>query len=278
MMIAERCSIMQNGGNLMNDNHRPKYTLQALEKSLEVIDCLAAHSSNRGLGVSEISKMLCLGKSTIHRILDTLAAHNYVEKFSEQNRYRLGWRLFEIGNLVTTQHDFHNFDFDIMQKLCHEYGETVNLGIPVGSGVAVIAKAEPETNLIANLKLGRNVPIHATALGKVLLAGFDDIALQNFLGTISLTGRTATTITSKDELLLEIQQVRINGYAIDNEEYYQGLCCLAMPIKNHREETIAALSVSGPSIRMDAEKRQEISLALKKATTKLSTYMGSKLD
>ena len=84
--------------------HAPKYPVQTLEKALDIIGLLAKNNSNKGLGISEMSRQLGIGKSTVHRILDTLMAYDYVEKCPESTSYRLAWSLFEIGNIVPLQH------------------------------------------------------------------------------------------------------------------------------------------------------------------------------
>ncbi len=118
----------------------PRYPVQTIDKALEVLEILADEGFQEGLGVSELSIRLNIGKSTVHRILDTLMARNYIEQCEDTKKYRLGWRLFEIGNIIPRQRNLYNFDMSILQDLCNRYQETVNLGVRVDDSVVTISK------------------------------------------------------------------------------------------------------------------------------------------
>ena len=122
----------------------PKYPVQTLEKALDIIEILARESGN-GVGISELSRRLDIGKSTIHRILDTLSAYGYVDQVSDKGNYRLSWRMYEIGNTLPRQRDLNDFDNEILQALCDKSQETVNLGVRDGIDVVIISKVDQQT-------------------------------------------------------------------------------------------------------------------------------------
>lgn len=259
-----------------NTKHSPKYPVQTLEKALDIMDILFREGTNEGLGISDLSRKLGIGKSTIHRILDTLVAYGYIEKADESTRYRLGWKLFEIGNVVPRQRNLNNFDTKILQELCNKYQETVNLGVRVDSDVVTISKIEPDASLMANLQVGKREALHATAMGKVLISEMTKSQLIETFGENELKSYTPKTITSIDELVVELEKVRNQGYSIDDEEFCLGLSCIAMPVRDYKNQIVAAISVSGPSIRLSFNKIIDIKSGLEEVTKKLSDYLGCK--
>lgn len=258
-------------------NSDPKYPVQTLEKSIEVIEVLATDGFNGGLGISELSNKLGIGKSTIHRILDTLLAYNFVEKCPESSKYRLGWKLFEVGNLVPQQRNLSNIDIGILQELCNKYQETVNLGVRVKDKVVVISRMEPKSSLIASHQIGSHEPLHATSMGKALICEFNREELSEILGDEPFETYTRNTITSMDQLVNELEKIKSQNYSIDDEELCAGLSCISMPVRNFTNEIVAAISVSGPTTRLNFSKIMSIREGLEAATTKLSTYLGNKL-
>ncbi len=258
---------------LENKTHKPKYPVQSLEKALEVIELLK-ESPGEGLRINDLSERLGLGKSTVHRILDTLLAYQFVEK-SPHSRYRLSWKLFEIGNTVPRQRSLDYFDPKPLQDLCNKHGETVNLAIRVRDRAVIISKYDPQNVTVkASLLVGEQEPLHSTAIGKALISELSRDELSSTLGEGPLEKCTQNTIDSVDQLHEHLASVRENGYAVDEEEYSAGLTCIGVPIKNHREEIIAAISISGPTFRLQHNKIINIIGDLKETRDLISEYFG----
>ncbi|ACB84744.1 IclR family transcriptional regulator [Natranaerobius thermophilus JW/NM-WN-LF] len=260
---------------LITPMYKPKYPVQTLEKAFEIVEILSLQESDDGLGVSELSSRLNIGKSTIHRLLDTLVAYQYVEKLPD-NKYRLSWKIFQLGSAVPRQRSVGNLDPKYLKELCEKFQETVNLGVKEGRDVVVVSKVEPETSyrLKANFHVGEKEPFYATAMGKVLFSELREENLRQLLEDFQLEKLTEKTITSVDELLNELRNVKKQGYAIDDEEYCKGLCCIAMPVKDFSGKTVAAISVSGPSFRLDFKKMMTIKEELERVTTEVSRHFG----
>ncbi len=256
-------------------NYQAKYPVQTLEKALEVIEYLK-NSSEDGMGVSILSEKLGLGKSTVHRILDTLLEYEFVEKCPNSSKYRLSWKLFEIGNTIPQQRNLDHFDTKILHELCDQFNETVNLAIRVRDKAVVISKVDPvNVPVKANLYVGEHEPLHSTAIGKVLISEMDKEELLKILGSEKLKAFTGNTITTIDELLVNLAKVREAGYAFDEEEYSPGLTCLAVPIRNYNNEIISAVSISGPTFRLPHNKILDMIAGLKASCAQYSTYFGA---
>lgn len=255
-----------------------KYPVQTLEKALEIIELLSKDSSGNGLGISELSRELDIGKSTVHRVLSTLMAYGYVDKMPNNSNYRLSWRLYELGSVVPLQRDLGKIDTEILQDICNRYGETVNLGVRSDNYVVIIAKVEPQIVLRTNIQIGAREPLHATALGKVLISELSQEELKEVIsvGDGEFKDYTPNTISGWDDLMLELQKVREQGYAIDDQEFCLGISCIAMPVRNYNNDIVAAISVTGPSVRINFNKIMDIKEGLAWASKKLSGYLGFK--
>ncbi|MEW5785593.1 MAG: IclR family transcriptional regulator [Bacillota bacterium] len=246
-----------------------------LEKALEIIEQLKNCNSD-GLGISFLSDTLGLGKSTVHRILDTLMTYDFVEKCPNSSKYRLTWKLFEIGSTIPRQRNLDYFDTKILHELCGKYKETVNLAIRVRNKAVIISKVDPQDVPVkVNLGVGEHDPLHATALGKVLISELDSDELLAIFGGEQLEQYTGNTITSLNELASHLAKVREAGYAFDLEEYSPGLTCLAVPIRNYTNQVIAAISISGPSFRLQHNKIMSIIEDLKSTCREYSNYLGA---
>ncbi|MBF4693940.1 IclR family transcriptional regulator [Fusibacter ferrireducens] len=253
---------------------KPNYPVLTLAKSLEIIDLLSKESNKRGLGISELSRQLNMGKSTVHRILDTLAYFKYVEKNDETDKYKLSWGLFYVGQVVPEQNQLSQMNYQILEELSHQTGETVNLSVRSGDESVIIYQYDSKTNLRAGHQVGGREPLYATALGKVLIEDLDRNKLTKILGDQDFLAYTPNTIQNMDALIKHIEKVKIQGYAIDDEEHCLGLKCIAMPLKNYTGEIVAAVSVSAPVVRMSDDKLLEIKEALELACKKISTFLG----
>ncbi len=255
--------------------YKPKYPVQTLEKALEIIELLAAQKSDEGLGVSDLSEELNLGKSTIHRLLDTLVAYQYVDRL-ENNRYRLSWRLFQIGNILPRQRTISNIDSKMLKELSDKVEETVNLGVKEHKDVIVVSKVDPEiaSRVKVDFRVGEREPFHATAMGKVLFCEMERDKIEQLFGSSQLPRYTDKTVQSLDKLMVELDKVREQGFAIDDEEFSPGLSCIAMPIRDYTGKIVAATSVSGPAFRLGFNKIMTVREELYKMTQKISDQLG----
>lgn len=261
-----------------NMEYKPKYPVQTLEKALEIIKYFKNHSSGDGVSISELSEQLNMGKSSVHRILDTLYAYNFVEKTVNGSAYKLGWELFDIGNIVPLQHSLGRSDYvSLLEHLCTKCSETVNLGIINNDSVIIIYKIEPNIRLRSNVQIGSQEPLYCTSLGKVFLSEMRDSEIQEFYNTHKIERFTEKTIVSPKKMIAEVQKIREQGYSIDDEEYYIGHTCIGMPVRNYANKIIGAISVSGPTQRIKGPKLAEILEELKLVSERLSIHMGYKL-
>ena len=225
-----------------------RYTIQVLAKALDLLDALG--QEHVGLTLAELSKRLDLPKSSVFRYLATLEERGYVERLPETDKYRLGLRLFEMGNLVASHFDATEIALPFMRKLVETFGETVNLGVLYRGEVVYLHILESTRSMRMSAQPGQRNLCHSTALGKALLAYLPETELQAIVTQHGLPALTQRTITTMEQLQAELIRVRGRGYAVDDIENEEGVRCVAAPIFNYRDEPLAAISLSGPADRM----------------------------
>ncbi len=250
-----------------------KYPVKSLVKALQILDALAKQPS--GCGITELSEMLRIGKSTVHRLLATLKEEGYVVFHPVNSRYILGGRIAKLAQQLSEQSPLLTFGVPIIQRLAREYNETVNLAILEGTEVVYIAGEEGRELLRSHCVLGYRAAAHATALGKVCLSDLSDEEIHQCYGRVKRLAKTGPkTITSINKLLEEVSSVRKSGFAYDNEESGSGVYCIAAPIWDYSGRLVAALSFSLPKSRMTATRRPALREGLLRASGRLSEALG----
>lgn len=246
--------------------------IQSVERALKIMDLF--DERERELTITEISKRMNLHKSTIHSLLKTLQEQRYISQNEENGKYRLGMKLFERGNMVLSHFDLRNVARKYLEKLSARTNLTVHLVILDGQEGVYIDKVEGSGVTVLYSRIGRRVPIHTSAVGKALISTKTNSELDQFLENYEYTKLTANSIGSKEELLEEIQKVRLSGYSMDNEENEPGIVCFAVPIKDYSGKVIAGVSMSMPASKASEENRKKNVEMLKECSSNISKDLG----
>ena len=251
---------------------KPNYPIKVLDKSLSVLELLLRQDSD--MNITEMSEKLGFYPSTTHRILDTLKYWGYVEQDSHTQKYQLGLKALELGMTKLHKMDLVREATPYLKELVNQYNETVHLGALEKKEVMYLAKKESSQTIRMISYVGKRAPLHCTALGKVLLAYLPEEERRKILEGKQLPRLTERTITDKEELEKNLEQVKKQGFALDNEENEKDVCCMAVPIRNYQGTVIAALSISRPSFRMYKNKQKDLEKALIEIGEKISKRMG----
>lgn len=249
--------------------------IQALDRALKIIDLFDEH--NTELKITEISKRLQLHKSTVHSLLKTLMLHGYITQDEESNKYKLGMKFVEKGHLLLQGLDIRTETKPFLQELSERTGQTTHLVILSGNEGVYIDKIEGEKAVIRYSYLGRKVPLHSSACGKVLLAYQKETVKEKILSNYKFTRQTAMTIMDKERLERALQEVRQLGYAVDNQENEPGVRCIAAPVLNYSGEIVAAISLSTLVSSVDDELLGSYRELLCFAALQVSQRLGYKL-
>ena len=239
----------ENNTNEMHDEHmqtNENVKVKSLVKALQLLECFSADHPQ--LGISELSAMLGYNKATVYNIASTFTATGYLKQDPVTSKYSLGLKLLQFSYLINKENDLPTTMVPYLQKIADATGETVYLGIPYEADVLYLATRTPSASIPRTI-LGEKAPMYCTGLGKCLLAFTPEEHRPSLPETFK--PYTSNTITTRPKLLQELAQIKERGYAIDNMEHEFGVSCVAVPIFGNSGEPIAAVSVSGPSLRFD---------------------------
>lgn len=245
--------------------------VKSLQKAIHILDSIAAHGE---LGITEISQAFGITKSSVFNILHTFKENNWVEKNPITEKYRLGLRLFEIGNIVRSGLKLREIAVPFMKELIDETGETAHLTVVDNGQIVYIESAQPENKLSIASVIGRRVHMHCTGVGKAILAFQDQETIDDIIRTHDLPSFTPSTITDPQRLKDHLLEIQKKGYAVDNMEHEHGVKCVSAPIYNERGEVFASMSLSGPSPRFPEERVEEYSTLIINATQRVSKLLG----
>lgn len=249
--------------------------LRSVTNALAVLEAFTAERPE--LGVTELGQALGLGKSTVHRLLASLAARGYVRQNPQTGRYCLGFKAFEVGSLAAGRGAIREVAAPFLQDLMQAAKETVHLGILDEWDVVYIDKIDSHQPLQMFSRVGRRAPLHCTSLGKALLAFQPEEFVDRFLRR-RLKAYTPSTLTDPVLLRTELARVRAAGHALDDEEFAVGLKCIAAPLRDHTRRVIAALGIAGPAVRFAAERVPRLAALVREAAARASTALGGAGD
>ncbi len=243
--------------------------LSTVAKTLRVLEAFSF--AEPVLGVSELARKLGMGKSSVHRALSTLHEHGYIAKTAD-DRYRLGLKLHEMGQLVVSGLRLHEVAHGPLEELRVECKETVHLAVLDGADVVFVDQMESAGLARMFNRVGRRVAAHATSSGKCLLAYNDpavDAVLQRGLRRLA-----PRTITTKALLLETLDRVRTVGYAVSVEESEPGVASVGAPIFGRDGACIAAVSMAGPALRLGEDQLQRAIRQVRSCAGSISEAMG----
>lgn len=217
--------------------------LKTLERGIQLLDLLSLHP--KGLSLLEISRKLGTPKSSNHHTLSTFLEYDFVSQDAETKKYSLGSRFFEISSKMLQGFDVREVARKHLVQLNEKSGEIVQLYIlRKGKLICIDKVGTPTGGLSISSFIGWTTEPHPSAAGKVLLSELSTKEIYYIYPDRSLKPFGKNTITEFDQLLKELQIIRTQGYAIDDEEYYEGVRCVGAPIRAGNK-IVAAVSITG---------------------------------
>lgn len=229
-----------------------KHPVRTSEKTLRIIEALKRLD---GVGVTELAREIDSGKSTVHNHLSTLEEHRYVVK--EGDTYRLGLKFLELGGYVRNRMALHRTAKPEADRLAKETGELANVATHEHGQCVYLYRSKSEDAVDLDTFAGFSTEMHNTALGKSILAELPESRVHEILDQHGMAETTAHTITDRGALFDELERIREQGYALDQEERVAGLRCVASPIKSPDGPVWGAVGVAGPTNRLRGERFEE---------------------
>ncbi|MDW3178413.1 MAG: IclR family transcriptional regulator [Acidimicrobiia bacterium] len=224
-------------------------------------------------GVADLAKHLDISTSTVHRLLSTLADEGVLDQDADNGRYRLGLSVFDMAASMPKHRTLHEAVLVSMTELRSRTGETVQVGVLDGREVVYVERLDSPNTLRVFTEVGRRNSAHRTSTGKLLIAHLTSRQRERLLAGWVLEKRTPHTITDLGTLREELTLIRSRGYAENRQESEMGIVSVAAPIRDSGGRVVAALSLAGPTDRMDDNRRTYVEAVMVLART-VSLQMG----
>jgi len=241
--------------------------VRSLDRALAILDALAA--TPQGVGLVDLSRQVGIAKSTAHRLLSTLEYRGFVARCPEDGRYVPGPKVSGVIDAMAAPRLRA-----VLEELARECGESVNLGVLRGAEIVYVERVESRHALRWGLTVGSRVPVHCSGMGKAILAELAPAARQDVLRASPLQRLSHRTITDPAALDAELRRVQADGYAIDDEEYMDGVRCIAAAVRRGAR-VVGAVSIAGPALRFTREAALAHRPALFQAVRAIAGLMGA---
>jgi IclR family acetate operon transcriptional repressor len=247
------------------------YNITSLQRGLRLLELFT--KSEKGLTASLVAKCSGLPVSTVHRFLVNLESAGYLN-CSVTGVYHLGIACFSLGQAALGQLDIRRLSLPYLHELNVQTRETIHLTIRQGNFAVYVEKLDSPEPLRIYSRIGASVPLHCTAVGKVILAYMGEEELAGILPSLEFKRRTPDSIGSLQQMQTHLQKVRRSGYALDLEENEPHIRCVAAPIWDHAGAVNAALSITGPTVRMSVTRLRQLAPLVQQAGLRISRELG----
>jgi DNA-binding IclR family transcriptional regulator len=247
------------------------FPIRSVGKAMAILHAICA--SQRPLRVTDLAKRLNMSSSGVSRLVSTLAEGGLIEQEEDTGRCYLGFGLAVLGNAALGRRDLDRLAAPVMAEISARFVEYVSLS-RLHRGSVVTMRSRATESLHRDVKLICVMPMHASAPGKVLAAWLDPEDLNSILETIPLDSFTPKTITSVDSLMTELEKVRSQGFAIDDQELVHGARHVATPIRDHHGDVVAAISAGGFARKVHGEELDALTRAIAQGSLEISRQLG----
>lgn len=252
-----------------------RYTIQSIDKALDLIELLAEHGS---LNLLELTDLLDQPKSSTYRIVLTLENRGFISRDDENGKYCLGYKQLMLTRGMLERNTLRSASLYEMKKLSEIYGDTINLGVLINGEVLYVEILESTQPLRMTDTVGSRSPFHATAMGKAMTAFLAEEKVSELIDHHGLPAFTKNTLVTGEQYLTELKKVREKGFALDDQEIVEGARCLAAPIFNMYGNVEGAISMSGAMHRFADDALPEMAERIKLAANQISRKLGYQSD
>lgn len=254
----------------MANSAKRTYNITALQRGLRLLQLFS--ESSQPLTAKQVADRSRLPVSTVHRFLANLEAAGFLN--CTGSVYHLGIACFAIGQAALSQLDIRRVSLPHLQELNRQTRETVHLTVRHGTSAVYVEKLDSTEQLRIFSRIGAAVPLHCTAVGKVMLAYMSDQGRENLLPQLALERFTPNTVANLQQLVAELHRIRRNGYACDLEEHELHIRCIAAPVWDHAGIVNASLSITAPVVRMAVSRLRQLAPLIQAAGQQISRELG----
>lgn len=243
-------------------------TIQSVQRAIDIMNCFT--EDEHELSLKDISKKLNLSKSTVHGIISTLVKNSFIEQNSETSDYSLGPAFIEKSFLVDEDVLVKNIGRKYLEEISNDFSVTVNLFLFKSAHLHLIDRVSSPTLYYSISTSIKKIPLNASASGKLALAYSKEVNLEKLFEKNLLNKYTSTTITDRNSLAKEIEDIRNQGYSLEQAEVEEGIHCISVPIFKINKQFIGTISIMATKEKLDlilpslSKKMVEVSKALSK--------------
>lgn len=256
----------------MGEVREAKNPVQSAERIFQILEMLA---ENGEMGLMEISAALDLHKSTVHRLLMSLIYMGYAKQNEDTQKYALTYKVVNMAGKILDRTDILQIAKPFMERLSDISGETVHLVQREGNHILYISKIEAKVGTIRMVShVGMVHPMYCSGVGKAIMATLPEKEIRQIWEESIIEQKTEKTITDYNQMLVILEEVKRNGYALDDEENEEGVRCIASCLRGYGKNVKYAFSISGPISRMTKERVEELAVDVKKVQEELSRELG----
>lgn len=248
--------------------------LKSLDRGLKALDILATHEN---VTITELAELLEVDKSTASRIIETLKQHDMVQNVANTKKYRMGFRILHLGEQLRRRLNILDIARPMLQEVSHELQQSVHL-CAYNKGMAyIIDQVVSSVPYSMSATVGMIEPMHSASVGKCILAYRGKENIERLLKDYEYTRYTQYTITSREKLLEELEKIRERGYAVDDQEMFVGVRCIALPIFNYMNSVRYSIGISGPITVMTDENIRYYVKKLGETGRRISRELGCQI-
>lgn len=230
------------------------------------------------LGVTDLGERLSVDPSTAYRLLATLEAQGLVKQELDSRKYSIGYGVLEFANALLRQLSVVALADPFLRAITTDTGESTHVAVLEGARAVFVARQSGAGILRIETTVGSSEPAYCTAVGKALLVDHSDTDLRALFPRDSLVRHTPQTITTIEDLTAELERVRRNGYAYDDEELHPGVRCVAFSIRDHQGRVTASFGLSAPAARLTREHLPKLAKDVGAAADTISSQLGYRVE
>lgn len=245
--------------------------LQSLDRALGLMSLIARTESAT---LSDLARDSGVPTATTHRILSTLQSHNYVSFDDERQEWRIGLEAYRTGLSFLSRNSVSEVGRPVMRRLMRDTGETANLAVPDGAEVVFVGQVETPNPIRAFFPPGTRTSMHASGIGKAILATLPDDQCNGLFAQMGFEGYTGNTLTNADTLGADLERIRARGWSHDREERFYGMSCIGAAIFDEMGEACAGISVSGPTARLAPDRAWDLGAQVLAAAREITELSG----
>ena len=249
-------------------------TMQSLDRALGVLTSVARLER---AALSDLAREVDVPTATTHRILVTLQKHGFVAFDEERQEWMIGVEAYRTGASFLRRNSVLEIGRPILRRLMQDSGETANLAVPDGAEVVFVGQVETPNPIRAFFPPGARTPMYASGTGKAILAAMSEAVVSRILAAAEMERFTGHTLVPGQGLQADLATTRARGWSHDREERYEGMSCIGAAIFNDRAEPCAGISVSGPTVRFNAERAPELGELVQDAAREITQLSGGRL-